>query len=324
MMLSVARVEKSSNRILSSKQELDGSKETYVVVPMEERLSENRHLALGERELYIDSSLCTSAKQQSTLEGLKSEDESSSCSQQTEKEERLRAMQVLRELSSVLETQIPLKHAVEAKISEPSPTSVVENCNNNNTTEARIDDQEEVEEERQFVRLSPEKRTRSLPNPRTQLPSKPSLKGMSSIGANTSSNKISRNVSFGNLEAREYNVELSTHPSCSYGPPIQLAWDYQQHEPISLDDYENVKEPREMHDLVLSYNVRRHLLMQRAGYSPTDLEQAMREVDRVKRERMVTDMFSPVDETVENVIDGVRSFFGRGAVEAEDEQPLQF
>jgi len=159
-----------------------------------------------------------------------------------------------------------------------------------------------------------------------QLPRKPSLKRVSSLQSsenhngihnNSSSNKLKRNVSFSKLEIREYNVELSDHPGCSFGPPIQLGWKVCDETTMSVEDYEQMRvhqhRPRRSGtDLTLSYNVRRYLLLKRAGYSNAELKQAMKEVNRIKRERLVTDMLLPasfLDETLEDWMQKVKQFF---------------
>lgn len=183
----------------------------------------------------------------------------------------------------------------------------------------------EPEEEEYFTRLTQDTRAQSLPACKGNLPRKGSLKRMSSLCSqktlnSESSSSLKRNVSFSSLEVREYDIALSDHPSCSYGPPIQLGWDYHQKKAVQVEDYEEsrLKQPRRgRHELVLSYNVRRYLLLKRAGYSDKDLEQAMSEVDRVKRERTVTQAFLPaskLDETMEHVLDHVKaSIFGGGS-----------
>lgn len=128
--------------------------------------------------------------------------------------------------------------------------------------------------------------------------------------SHSSTSSLKRNVSFTNLEIREYTIALSDHPGCSYGPPIQLGWDYQDRQSVEVDEYEKHRPPRRSpHQLVLSYNVRRYLLLKRAGYSKSELQHAMKEVERVKRGRMVTDLFlpaSPIDETFEEVVNRVK------------------
>jgi hypothetical protein len=181
---------------------------------------------------------------------------------------------------------------------------------------------EPEEEEKAFTHLTRDGRAHSLPV-RGNLPRKGSLKRISSLyksdekscdaksDANSSSGSLKRNVSFSSLEIREYNIALSDHPSCSYGPPIQLGWDYRAKKPVEVEDYEENRKPRRAtHEMVLSYNARRYLLLKRAGYSDEELKGAMMEVERVKRERMVTDLFLPasqLDETMENVLNSVKT-----------------
>ena len=128
---------------------------------------------------------------------------------------------------------------------------------------------------------------------------------------------MKRNVSFASIERREYSICLSDHPSCSYGPPIELGWDFVEHEAINVEDYEVQRlerhgRPREMHELLLSYNVRRYLLLKRAGYTKRDIANAMQEVNRIKTSRMITDLLLPVDETLEQAMDHIRGLFGGG------------
>jgi hypothetical protein len=185
----------------------------------------------------------------------------------------------------------------------------------------------EPEEEEYFTRLSQDGRAQSLTACRGNLPRKGSLKSFSSLYSQANSDSttsLKRNVSFSSLEVREYNIALSDHPSCSYGPPIQLGWDYRQKEAVQVEDYEETRsqQPRRgRHELVLSYNVRRHLLLKRAGYSDQDLEEAISEVDRVKRGRTVTQTFlvaSKLDETMEQVLDHVKAFSFGGGSESRD------
>uniref|UniRef100_A0A6S8I6F1 Uncharacterized protein n=1 Tax=Amphora coffeiformis TaxID=265554 RepID=A0A6S8I6F1_9STRA len=171
----------------------------------------------------------------------------------------------------------------------------------------------------QFRILHKDDRANSLPS---SLPRKSSLKRIPSLqssstdggAANAPLKSVKRTVSFGKLETREFSIALSDHPSCSYGPPISLGWDFRDKETVELDHYEEQRSPRrQMHQMILSYNVRRFLLLKRAGYSHDELEAAMNEVERVKRERLVTDLLLPaskIDETVEEVVRRVKSMFG--------------
>ena len=142
----------------------------------------------------------------------------------------------------------------------------------------------------------------------------PSIQSGGTDDSSTNSKPMKRNVSFGKLETREYSIALSDHPSCSFGPPISLGWDFRDKEAVELEKYEERRSPRRsMHQMILSYNVRRYLLLKRAGYSHDELEEAMHEVDRVKRERLVTDLLLPaskIDETLEDVVGHLKRLFG--------------
>ena len=175
-----------------------------------------------------------------------------------------------------------------------------------------------------FFRLSSDRRANSMPLQRQSnsssrspiipsMPRKSSLKSISSLSTSQSNNSFKRNVSFNKLLIREYSIELSDHPSCSCGPPIQLGWDYRDKASVAVEDYEERRLPRRnSNELILSYNVRRYLLLKRAGYSKQELKRVMDEVNKVKRERLVTDFLMPVmkiDETIEEVMDHIKATF---------------
>ncbi len=149
---------------------------------------------------------------------------------------------------------------------------------------------------------------------------KPSLKKISSIGTGMSHKTLSdgnlqRTVSFSNLSIREYPPAISDNPSCSFGPPVQLDWDYEAEATHTIDGYEESRQPRRAsRDLLLSYYDRRFLLIKQAGYSRSEVKEAIKAAERVKRERMLTDLFLPAqafDETMENIVETVKRFFSK-------------
>jgi hypothetical protein len=156
------------------------------------------------------------------------------------------------------------------------------------------------------------------PYTHTPLTKKASLKKISSYGQglfrkDSCEGSLQRTVSFSNLSIREYPPAISDNPSCSFGPPVQLDWEHEAEETHPIDHYEEYRQPRRTsHDLLLSYYDRRFLLIKQAGYSRREVKEAMKEAERVKRERMVTDLFLPaqaLDETMETVVDTVKRFF---------------
>jgi len=177
-----------------------------------------------------------------------------------------------------------------------------------------------------FAKLRVSDRANSLPlecmkSPNSTITKKASLKKVSSIGQGlarkNTEGSLQRTVSFTSLSIREYPPSISDNPSCSFGPPVQLDWDYEAEETQMIDHYEESRQPRRAnHELLLSYYDRRFLLLKQAGYSRREVKAAMKEADRVKRQRMVTDLFLPAqafDETMENFIDSVKNFFGKAS-----------
>jgi hypothetical protein len=51
-------------------------------------------------------------------------------------------------------------------------------------------------------------------------------------------------VVFHEVLIRNYSQTIGDNPSVSYGPPISLDWDYEEVEPISLEEYEKSRGPR--------------------------------------------------------------------------------
>ena len=182
----------------------------------------------------------------------------------------------------------------------------------------------------QFKMLQPCDRAKSLPLTFSSenmtkashrdgcLTRKPSLKRetyVPLIRKSQSTSMLKRTVSFSNLEIREYSIALSDHPGCSFGPPVQLSWEYKTEHVVPVDSYEQTRSPRrDPQQLVLSHFDRRFLLLKQAGYTNTEIKEVMKEVARVKQERLVTDMYLPIsflDEVLESVVEGIKKLFAR-------------
>lgn len=130
-------------------------------------------------------------------------------------------------------------------------------------------------------------------------PFKSSLKSSSSL---KSLPMIKPTVSFSKLDIREYGIALSDHPSCSCGPPIQLGWNYSETKDLLLEDYEHIRSSsRSREDMILSYGTRDYLLREYAGCSRDEIERSIQEVERVKRDRHLTDLWMPANRLTENI-----------------------
>jgi hypothetical protein len=232
-------------------------------------------------------------------------------------DEQQRALQVIADLANLLSptlsepaqgsqpsaTCAPLTPATSSSLSTQSlPSSMQSNSTNarQSTRPTMSRDQSEPSlPDTRFHRLN--HRSMSLPayKPAT-LPRKSSLKKLSSFTESTTTattnntRHLHRSVSFGTLQARVYNLALSDHPSCSVGPPIQLGWEYEQDDPVCLHEYENNKSPARSPQ-VLNSKLRQHLLVKRAKCTRQEIMAALREVDRVKRQRAATNIMLPID-----------------------------
>lgn len=99
---------------------------------------------------------------------------------------------------------------------------------------------------------------------------------------------MKRNISFTNIEIREYGMTLGDNPSVSYGPPVQLSWEYKTNEAICIEQYETSREPRrKKYQMVLSYYVRRKMLGE-AKIDKEEIKKAIASAKVIKTQRSRT------------------------------------
>jgi hypothetical protein len=93
-----------------------------------------------------------------------------------------------------------------------------------------------------------------------------------------------KSVRFGECAVRRYSQVLGDHPCCSVGCPLQLGWDYESLEALTVDDYEANREhhhsPLSVNvDLRLSWEERRQILQ---DVSDGEVRRACRRLNRQK------------------------------------------
>lgn len=96
-----------------------------------------------------------------------------------------------------------------------------------------------------------------------------------------------RSVTFGTNEIREYPRALGDNPAVTSGPPLTIEWD---HDPqalvvVQVDAYEKSKPFRRNKTQMLVPHMMREDWLRNAGYSRSDIDEAVKEVDAVKESR---------------------------------------
>jgi hypothetical protein len=123
-------------------------------------------------------------------------------------------------------------------------------------------------------------------------------------------------VRFGDLQIRSYSQTVGDNPSVSYGFPIQLDWEYEEHAPVGIDEWEdNRPRRRTLRQMVLSYYQRRNLLAWQYGVTDEEMKAAKKEAKKIKFERAITQAFisgMPVEAAIESFGRKANRFLKRG------------
>mmetsp|Transcript_23536 Transcript_23536/g.28931 ORF Transcript_23536/g.28931 Transcript_23536/m.28931 type:complete len:180 (+) Transcript_23536:98-637(+) len=111
-------------------------------------------------------------------------------------------------------------------------------------------------------------------------------------------------VKFASIQIRDYSITLGDNPSCSYGPPISLDWEYIENEAVSLDRYEKMRPSRrKMYQMHMLNRQRADLLRSVAGTTDDEMQVVMREMREIQKMRSKTKaslLFSKVEEAAES------------------------
>ena len=100
---------------------------------------------------------------------------------------------------------------------------------------------------------------------------------------------------FGNVIIRSYGQTLGDNPCVGYGPPISLDWDYEEHAPLTLDEYEDNRRPRRSpRQMLLSYYTRKNILMWKYGIEETEIRLAHKQAKKERMKRNVTRTLIPI------------------------------
>jgi hypothetical protein len=113
---------------------------------------------------------------------------------------------------------------------------------------------------------------------------------------NDSSSSGNNRVGFDSVLIRSYKQTMGDNPCVRYGPPIQLDWEYEQHDVVDIDSFESLSmfSRRSLCQLGMSYYQRKALLIQEYGFTEEQFTQAKKDANRTKFRRAVTNQFLPM------------------------------
>jgi len=122
-------------------------------------------------------------------------------------------------------------------------------------------------------------------------------------------------VTFTHVTVREYEQILGDNPSCSTGgPTLAIGWRYQEFDAIDVHMYESSRIGRLRWDKLLLDRQTRTRLVQKLGYSETQIAAAVRSVNKVKhhRKQTINNLHAQgMEEAVESVGRRVKELFQR-------------
>lgn len=123
----------------------------------------------------------------------------------------------------------------------------------------------------------------------------PSMKKSESLASffNPTTVPLKKRVCFHNIHVRDYDQTIGDNPSCSYGTPVSLDWNYQENEALNIDVYEgNRLRRRSLRDMHLNYYQRKHLLSLR--HSEDEIKEGKKTAEKLKHQRSITKLLAPL------------------------------
>lgn len=97
-----------------------------------------------------------------------------------------------------------------------------------------------------------------------------------------------RTLLWDSVQIHSHAVQLGDNPSVSSGPPVAIQWEsFETTSNLSLDKYEALKpKPRIKSEMLLPKHVREERLMTEAGVSRRDIDSAVEEAQKIRKQRI--------------------------------------
>jgi len=129
-----------------------------------------------------------------------------------------------------------------------------------------------------------------------------------------------KQVTFQNVEVREYELGLCDNPECYRGPAIGLGWNYTLLSKDTLDDYEkNQAPPRPSKQLYLNREFRQEI-MKKTAFTSKEIRTVTlaKAKTRAQRSRTLQNIhFAPVEERLESLTRKMKRIVFRRKKDAE-------
>jgi len=132
-------------------------------------------------------------------------------------------------------------------------------------------------------------------------------------------------VSFRNISIREYPMIVGDNPSVSSGPPLTIAWEFDELGTIPLDSYEHNRPTRRSSDQMSIPKMERLKILENSGISRSEIEKVVKDVNIARSQRLQTrNNLSNEKGTDEKK--GLLNILGRGKKKGndEDEKYIQY
>ena len=111
-----------------------------------------------------------------------------------------------------------------------------------------------------------------------EVPEASSLSLASSKRTVSSSDFAAKKVHFGSCSVRSYSQVMGEHPCCTIGCPIELGWQYEALDDVSVDDFEAMHQSSQRGSaLRMTWEERRAILQ---GYSDVEVRRVCRRLQR--------------------------------------------
>lgn len=136
-----------------------------------------------------------------------------------------------------------------------------------------------------------------------------SLDSSCSSSSVSSSTCTSKRLQWGDVVVREYIRIPGDHPDVTDGPPISIGWEFNEHAPMEVDNYEDIRGPVRRDSLSSMTSSQRHYLLHNVfRVADKDIKAAEKKARKIRRRR--EDTLNETDDCCISMIRGPTKLSG--------------